>query len=90
LIEACLVDVVSARSLTPDQLVIGFEFHEAYGTVAFHGLLLAAIVFGAGGVDLLEGGALQYLAELLFGWLSSNLRSLKYESTIATYRGQKR
>jgi hypothetical protein len=90
LIEACLVDVISTCSLTPDKLVIGFEFHEADGTVACHGLALAVVVFGAGGVDSLKGGSLQYFAELLFGWLSSFLRSSKYESIIATDRRQKR
>lgn len=63
--EAFLMDVVSAHSLAPDDVFFGFELHEADGTVAFHGLALAIVVFGVDVLDPAEGGVLVHLTEFL-------------------------
>jgi hypothetical protein len=64
LIEAFLVDVVSARGFAPDDLFFGFELHEANGTVALHGLAVT-IVVEFGGLDSAEGRSLVHLTEFL-------------------------
>lgn len=45
LLEACFVNIISARRSTPDDLLsVRFKLHEADWTVSFNGLPLAAVV----------------------------------------------
>lgn len=55
MLEASLVDVVSAGGFAPDSRFAGLEFHEANGTVALDGFSLAILVLGAGGLDSTQG-----------------------------------
>lgn len=65
LIEAALVDIVPARCLAPDEFFVGFEFHEADGTVAFDWLAVAILCLARGGFHAAQGRSMVHFAELL-------------------------
>lgn len=45
LLEACFVDIISARGSTPDDLLsVRFKLHEADWTLSLNGLPLATVV----------------------------------------------
>lgn len=59
------MDIVPARCFAPDELFVGFEFHEADGTVAFDWLAVAIIRLAQGGFHAAQGRSMVHLAEFL-------------------------
>ena len=61
------MDVVATGGFAPYNRLIGFEFHEADGTVSLHGFPVAIVVvgFGIGGLHFTQGGVSVNFTEFL-------------------------